>query len=60
MACDHSQVVDKTGEQHATENVTGFPLMRVATLDIDRTFVHCESPRTVKLKLHVHNRAFNS
>ena len=26
-----------------TENVTGFPLMKLATLDIDRTFVHWDN-----------------
>lgn len=36
-------VVDKTGEQHAVQNVTGFPKMKLATLDIDRTFVHWDN-----------------
>lgn len=36
-------VVDMTGEQHAMENVTGWPMMRLATLDIDRTYVHWDN-----------------
>ncbi len=36
-------MVDKTGEQHSTQNVTGFPKMKLATLDIDRTFVHWDN-----------------
>lgn len=36
-------MVDKTGEQHVTENVTGFEKMKLATLDIDRTFVHWDN-----------------
>ena len=38
-------MVDKTGQQHSTENVTGFPKMKLATLDIDRTFVHWDNNR---------------
>ena len=33
-------VVDKDGTQHLTTNVTGWPLMKLASLDIDRVFVH--------------------
>jgi hypothetical protein len=44
-------VVDKDGTQHATINVTGFPLMKLATLDIDRTFVHWDNNRAKMQRL---------
>ena len=49
-------VVDKDGTQHATTNVTDFPLMKLATLDIDRTFVHWDNNEAkMKQLMAAHN-----
>lgn len=35
-----ADVIDRTGDAHPTQPVAGFPMMKLAKLDLDRTFVH--------------------
>ena len=44
-------VVDMDGTQHPTHNVSGWPMMKVATLNIDKVFVHWDNNRAKMQKL---------